>query len=65
MKASNYARLAKLLNSQGLTFTIPIANVQGLMDNENPPPRAARAGVFDYGRYNRLGDVRYNPSNRD
>ena len=57
VKVSNYPRLAKLLNSQGITFTILIPDVQGLVDNENPPPRAAFAGGFDYQRYNRLGQV--------
>lgn len=57
VKVSNYPRLAKLLNSQGITFTILIPDVQGLVDNENPPPRAAFAGGFDYQRYNRLEQI--------
>jgi len=57
VKASNYPRLAKLLNSQGIIFTILIPDVQGLMDKENPPPRTARAVGFDYQRYNRLAQI--------
>jgi len=58
VKASNYPRLAKLLSSEGIIFTILIPDVQGLMDKENPPARTARAG-FDYQRYNRLAQVRF------
>lgn len=57
--ALQYPRVAKLLNAQGIIFTILIPDVQGLLDNENPPP-ARNARGFDYGRYHRLSEVRFN-----
>ena len=54
--ALQYPRVAKLLNAQGIIFTILIPDVQGLLDNENPP-RARNARGFDYARYNRLNEV--------
>ena len=54
--AAVYPRLAKLLHANGIVFTILIPDVQGLVDNENPP-RSSRASGFDYGRYNRLSQV--------
>lgn len=57
MSALQYPRLAKLLESNGIIFTILIPDVQDLVESENPPPaRSARA--YDYGRYNRLTPVR-------
>ncbi|XP_058960443.1 carboxypeptidase B [Pocillopora verrucosa] len=53
VSALQYPRLAKLLESNGIIFTILIPDVQDLLESENPPPaRSARA--YDYGRYNRL-----------
>lgn len=55
--ALQYPRLAKLLNAEGIVFTILVPDVQDLVDRENPPP-ARNARGFDYGRYNRLTPVR-------
>ncbi|PFX21403.1 Carboxypeptidase A4 [Stylophora pistillata] len=53
VSALQYPRLTKLLNKDGIIFTILIPDVQGLLESENPPAsRSARA--YDYGRYNRL-----------
>ena len=57
VSASQYPRLAKLLNANGIVFIILIPDVQSILDRENPPPARA-GGVFDYGRYNRLPEVR-------
>jgi len=55
--AAQYPRLAKLLQANGIVFTILIPELQGLLDNENPSSRSGRTG-FDYDRYNRLTPVR-------
>lgn len=54
--AEQYPRLAKLLQANGIVFTILIPELQGLLDNENPSSRSGRIG-FDYHRYNRLGPI--------
>ena len=55
--AAQYSRLAKLLQANGIVFTILIPELQRLLDYENPRSRSWSIG-FDYGRYNRLSSVR-------
>jgi hypothetical protein len=55
---SNYPKLAKLLQANGIVFTILIPDVDAAEARQNPPS-SARAGVFDYFRYNTLQQVSY------
>lgn len=53
---SNYPKLAKLLKANGMTFTILIPDVDVAEARQNSPS-SARAGGFDYNRYNTLDQV--------
>ncbi|XP_068714990.1 carboxypeptidase B-like [Montipora foliosa] len=55
--SEEYPALAKLLNENGIVFTINIPDVQTLIENENPLPVRSRRAGFVYSRYNRLGTI--------
>jgi len=52
-----YGKVAKLLHSEGIVFTILIPDVDALSERQNPPQSNMRAGGFDYSQYNRLDAI--------
>ncbi|KAK3740610.1 hypothetical protein QZH41_009715, partial [Actinostola sp. cb2023] len=54
---ANYPRLAKLLYTEGIVFTILIPDVYDLQARQNPPQAGIRSGVFDYAMYHKLSEI--------
>jgi len=52
-----YGKVAKLLHTEGIVFTLLIPDVDDLQARQNPPDSGSRSGGFDYGQYHRLNEI--------
>jgi len=52
-----YGKVAKLLHTEGIVFTLLIPDVDDLQARQNPPDSGSRSGGFNYAKYNTLNDI--------